>query len=140
MLTNVVLSAREVNIHSMIVRRSGSPHSTSILLFRSIAFTLTSVDALYISHSQRIFLPTFNFPLLLVNQNFVVIAGSINALNTSATGLRINISAFAIMSCLPQNNLPCMLIQRKPENAGFVGESDLSTLDFISWKADRYAA
>jgi hypothetical protein len=31
-----------------------------------------------------------------------------------------------------------MVIQRNPENAALVGERDLSTLDFISWKAERY--
>ena len=35
---------------------------------------------------------------------------------------------------------PCTVIQRKPENAGLVGESDESTFDFISWKTDRYAS
>src|SRR5688500_5687418 len=31
---------------------------------------------------------------------------------------------------------PRTVIQRKPENAGLVGESDESTFDFISWKTD----
>jgi len=35
------------------------------------------------------------FPLLWVNQDLVVISGLINASKTSATGLRISISALA---------------------------------------------
>src|SRR6266542_1509554 len=98
MLTNVVLSGREVKIHSMVVGSSKAIHSTRIRLFGSMAFTFTSVDELYISQSQRICLPVSNLPLLLVNQNLVVMTGSINASNTSATGLRINISALAIIN------------------------------------------
>src|SRR6266536_2149533 len=98
MLTKVVLSGREVKIHSMVVGSSKAIHSTRIRLFGSTAFTFTSVDELYISQSHRICLPVSSRPLLLVNQNLVVMAGSMNASNTSATGLRINISAFAIIN------------------------------------------
>src|SRR6185369_6647606 len=98
MLTKVMLSGREVKIHSTVVGLLKAIHSTRIFLFGSIAITFTSVDDLYISHSQRICLPVSNFPLLLVNQNLVVMSGLMNASNTSATGLRINISAFAIIN------------------------------------------
>src|SRR5262245_22071119 len=66
-----------------------------IRLFCSIALTLTSAEQPYISQSHLTSLPGSNLPLLLVNQNLDVMAGSIKASNTSATGLRINISAFA---------------------------------------------
>jgi hypothetical protein len=41
----------------------------------------------YISKSHRTCLPTSSLPLLLVNQNFVVMLGLMKASNTSATGL-----------------------------------------------------
>src|SRR6476469_3388262 len=63
-----------------------------------MAFTFTAVEELYISQSQRIHLPVSKRPLLFVNQNLVVTAGSMKASNTSATGLRINISVFAIIA------------------------------------------
>src|SRR5207247_2235717 len=46
-------------------------------------------------------LPASNLPLPLVNQNWDVMAGSTKASNTSATGLRISISAFAIGGLIP---------------------------------------
>ena len=61
-------------------------------LFGSIAFTSTSSPTPYISQSQRTRLPASSLPLDLLNQNFVVTAGSMKALNTSPTGLRISIS------------------------------------------------
>src|SRR5262249_21137698 len=70
-------------------------HSIRIRLFGSIVLTLTSVEKPYISQSHLISLPTSNLLLPLVNQNLDVMVGSIKASNTSATGLRISISAFA---------------------------------------------
>src|SRR5712692_2619417 len=67
----------------------------SILLCCSITLTVTGTERLYISHVQVTCLPASNFPLLLVNQNLVVISGLIKASNTSATGFRISISALA---------------------------------------------
>jgi hypothetical protein len=40
-----------------------------------------------------------NLPLPLVNQNLAVMVGSTKASNTSATGLRMSISALAIGEC-----------------------------------------
>src|SRR6266540_2056663 len=97
MLTKVVLSGREVKIHSMVVGSPKAIHSARIRLFGSMALTFTSVPELYISQSHRICLPISSLPLLFVNQNLVVISGLMNASNTSATGLRIDISVFAIM-------------------------------------------
>src|SRR5437867_4129342 len=84
-------------IHSAVVATS-SPygHSIRILLLRSISLTFTCVETSYISQLHLICLPTSNLPLLLVNQNLVVISGLIKASNTSATGFRMSISAFAI--------------------------------------------
>src|ERR1041385_8750767 len=67
--------------------------------FPSSAFTESSVEVPNISHSHLIRLPTSRRPLLLVNQNFVVISGSTKAANTSAAGLRISIPVFATGVC-----------------------------------------
>jgi hypothetical protein len=48
-----------------------------------------------ISQSHVTCLPASNMPLPLLNQNFEVIAGLTNAAKTSATGLRMSISALA---------------------------------------------
>src|SRR5262245_30124470 len=53
-------------------------------------------DKSYISHVHVTALPGSSFPLLLVNQNLVVIWGSMKASNTFATGLRMSISTFAL--------------------------------------------
>src|SRR5690606_14170200 len=79
------------NRHSVFV---SSDHSISIRLFLSISLTKTSSETPYISHSQTTRFPTSNLPLLLVNQNFVVISGFIKASNTSSTGFLISISDF----------------------------------------------
>src|SRR6266496_747865 len=97
MLTKVVLSGRAVKIHSTVVGPPYAIHSTRIRLFGSITLTFTSVDESYMSQVQRICLPGSNLPLLFVNQNLVVISGLTKASKTSATGLRINISVFAII-------------------------------------------
>ena len=60
--------------------------------FGSIDCTETSAETPYISHSHRTCFPASSLPLLFVNQNCVVSAGSTNARNTSAGGLRINIA------------------------------------------------
>src|SRR5215813_5533010 len=67
----------------------------TIRLLASIVLTVASAKTLYISHSHLTVFPCSSFPLLFVNQNFVVMAGSINARKTSATGLRMSISALA---------------------------------------------
>src|SRR5258708_27879517 len=66
----------------------------------SMALTLTWEETSYISQSHWICLPGSSLPLLLVNQNLVVIVGLINASNTSATGRRISISALATGICV----------------------------------------
>src|SRR4030095_4725073 len=71
-------------------------HSTRILLLASTSLTFTWTDKLYISHVHVTDLPASNFPLLLVNQNLVVIWGSTKASNTFATGLRMSISTLAL--------------------------------------------
>ena len=76
-----MLSAREVNSH--FTERGGLPHSMMIRLFGSTALTLTEADTPYISQSQRTSLPDSSLPVLLVNQNRVVTAGSTKAVNTS---------------------------------------------------------
>src|SRR5687767_11609925 len=100
MLTNVVPSFCGGNFHSTLVRPLYPSHSMSIRLFGSIAFTATSVDAPYNSHSHFTCLPISSRPLLLVNQNLVVMLGSMKAANTAATGLRINIPVLATGACL----------------------------------------
>ena len=64
--------------------------------FFSTAFTFTSTEKSYISQSHLTCLPDSNLLLLLVNQNLDVMAGLTKASNTSATGLRMSISALAI--------------------------------------------
>ena len=51
---------------------------------------MTSIETLYICQSQRTGRPTASRPLLLVNQNLVVISGLTIASNTSATGFRMS--------------------------------------------------
>src|SRR5437762_14361148 len=63
--------------------------------FGSSAFTVRCVELPNISHSHCTCLPASSRPLLLVNQNFVVISGLTKASNTSATGLRMSIPVFA---------------------------------------------
>ena len=65
--------------------------------FRSIALTLTCAETPCISHSHVTCLPGSSRPLPRVNQNRDVMAGSTNASNTSATGFRMSISAFAVI-------------------------------------------
>src|SRR5215211_5987202 len=97
-----------------------------IRLFCSIAFSLTWVETLYISQSQRISLPGSSLPLLLVNQNLVVIAGSTNAANTAATGLRTSISALATGACVNWYRFTAVIVAmpflhrlaRDPRHAG----------------------
>src|SRR5688572_11267827 len=64
--------------------------------FGSMTFTFTGTENLYISQVQVTCLPASNRPLPLLNQNLDVMAGFTNASNTSATGLRMSISALAI--------------------------------------------
>ena len=64
-----------------------------IRLFFSMAFTSTWVETPYISQSHRTRLPASSLPLPLENQKRDVRAGSTNASNTSATGLRMSICA-----------------------------------------------
>ena len=45
-------------------------------------------------------MPVSSFPLLFVNQNFVVISGLIKASKTSATGQRMSMPVFAIGTLL----------------------------------------
>jgi hypothetical protein len=59
-------------------------------LFGSMAVAVTGIETSYISHSHCTCLPASSRPLLLVNQNFVVMSGLTKASNTSATGLRIS--------------------------------------------------
>src|SRR5688572_26452688 len=74
--------------------------------FGSMTFTFTGTENLYISQVQVTCLPASNRPLPLLNQNLDVMAGFTNASNTSATGLRMSISALAIgfmaTGCRPQ--------------------------------------
>src|SRR5258707_7058192 len=100
MLTKVALSSRAVKIHSTVVGVPYPSHSTRMRLCSSMAKTLTWVEASYISHSHWTCLSGSNLPLPLVNQNFEVIAGLINASKTSATGLRISIAVFATGICV----------------------------------------
>ncbi|MNJ52127.1 hypothetical protein D3C77_474470 [compost metagenome] len=97
MLTYVSLSPYGVNIHSTELI-SGGDQLINMRRFASNSRTSTSVPTPYISHSQWIRLPASNLPLLLVNQNFVVIEGSTKASNTSCTGLRISIPVWTIGS------------------------------------------
>src|SRR5256885_301881 len=69
-------------------------------LCSSMARTVTWAEASYISHSHWTCLPCSNLPLPLVNQNVEVMLGLINASKTSATGLRISISALATGICV----------------------------------------
>src|ERR1044071_9564373 len=82
-------------------------------LLGSSAFTSTSVPTLYISQSHRMRLPASKRPLLLVNQNCVVIDGSTNASKTSATGLRISSSALATTASrfISRTSLVCFAFQ-----------------------------
>jgi len=66
----------------------------------STSRTSTSVEAPYISHSQRTRAPTSSRPLPRENQKRVVTAGSANAWNTSAAGLRMSICARATGSSI----------------------------------------
>jgi len=55
---------------------------------------------MYISQLHVTCFPASNLPLLLVNQNFVVISGLTKASNTSAIGFRMSISALATGICV----------------------------------------
>src|SRR5688572_25826105 len=68
--------------------------------FGSMTFTFTGTENLYISQVQVTCLPASNRPLPLLNQNLDVMAGFTNASNTSATGLRMSISALQLVSWL----------------------------------------
>src|ERR1051326_2002555 len=65
-----------------------------IRLSSSTTFTLTGTETSYISHCHCTCLPSSSLPLLLVNQNFIVMSGLMNASNTSATGRRMSIPVF----------------------------------------------
>src|SRR5215471_3256079 len=69
-------------------------------LFGSITFAVTGIEIPYISQSHRTCFPASSLPLLLVNQNFVVISGSTKAQNTSATGLRMSMPVLVIGTCV----------------------------------------
>src|ERR1700761_2700411 len=71
------------------------PHSISIFLSGTMSSTFTCEVILYISQVHSTVLPFSSLPVLFVNQNRVVIAGSIKASNTSETGLRISIAVSA---------------------------------------------
>jgi len=75
MVTNVVLSAREANVHSTLVGVPCPGHSTRIRLFGSISFTATAMETPYISHSHRTSFPASSLPLPRVNQKLEVMAG-----------------------------------------------------------------
>ncbi len=62
----------------------------------SMALAVTGIEIPYISQSHWTCLPASSLPLLLVNQNPVVMSGSMKASNTSATGRRISIPVFAV--------------------------------------------
>jgi len=99
-LTNVASFPNGVKIHSTVVGEPYPDHSMRMRLFCSTSFTVTSEEALYISQLHVTCFPASNLPLLLVNQNLVVISGFIKASNTSATGFRISISALATGICV----------------------------------------
>src|SRR5687767_4811022 len=56
-----------------------------------ILFTCTWAEAPYISHDHVTVFPSNSLPVDLVNQNIIVIAGSIKALKTSSTGFLTSI-------------------------------------------------
>ena len=91
MPTNVAPSSRDTNVHSTVLSPLYPGHSMTMRLFGSIAFALTGRAKLYISQAHCTNLPASSLPLLLVNQNFVVMSGLMKASKTSATGLRMSI-------------------------------------------------
>src|SRR5262245_61551924 len=90
-LTNVVPSSCAAKVHSTVFGAPYPGHSMTMRLFASTVFTVTGTEISYISQSHCTCLPSSRLPLLVVNQNFVVISGLTKASKTSATGLRINI-------------------------------------------------
>src|SRR5215217_3911714 len=89
----------------------------TIRLFVSIAFTVTLTETSYISQVQVTCLPGSNRPVLFVNQNLDVIAGSINASNTSLAGLRMSIAAFATGACVNSRLFICGCFSLKDAKA-----------------------
>ena len=59
----------------------------------------TSAETPYISHHHVTRAPRSSRRLPLLNQKLLVIAGSVNAANTSDADLRISISAFTTGAC-----------------------------------------
>src|SRR5262249_33918564 len=99
-VTNVDPSPLGVKVHSTVVGPPCPCHSMRMRLFGSMAFAATGIEMPYISQYHSTCLPVSSLPLLLVNQNFVVMSGLTNASNTSPTGLRMSIPVFAIGTCL----------------------------------------
>lgn len=76
------------------------PQSMRIRRSFTTSTTRTPADALYISQSHRTSAPGTSLPLLLVNQNLLVMSGSTKASKTSLAGLRISIAAVTTGSVL----------------------------------------
>jgi hypothetical protein len=81
----------------MVLGAPYADHSTTRRRLRSMAMTRASMEKPYMSQSQRTEAPGSSLPLPRLNQNLLVIAGSVNASNTRATGLRMSISALATL-------------------------------------------